>query len=177
MVLQLTSVVETFMSTQPQAGEPPIVVQILMGKVDRMLNEKLQHLLDVAHYDPHLDLTAATGALIETAADLNARLKVYKRYPYAFAKMIGRWFPTTYKHAVTDFLAALPGEFDAGFSLPLQELALAEGNELAQHALLLRRDVQTFLDNAATAFFSNSLASERAAAVVKRRDRVMRAAV
>ena len=80
LVLQLTSVVETFMRTKPKEGEPPIVAQIHMGRLGRILNEKLQTLLDVAHYDPHLDLAAATGALLETAADLNARLIFYTRY-------------------------------------------------------------------------------------------------
>ena len=158
------------MSTKPKEGEPPIVAQIHMGRLGRILNEKLQTLLDVAHYDPHLDLAAATGALLETAADLNARLIFYTRCPYTVVKMVGSWFPMTYKHAVTEFLAAEAGELDAGFSLPLQELALAEGSELAQQAFLLRRNVQQFLENSAHAFFSNSLPAERAAAEVKRRE-------
>ena len=110
-----------------------------MGRLDRILNEKLQDLLDVAHYDPHLDLAAATRALLETAADLNARLLFYKRYPYKFVRMIGKWFPITHKHAITEFLAAASGELDAGFSMPLQELALASQPQAAGCTPFLHR--------------------------------------
>ena len=101
LVLQLTSVVETFMSATNKEADPPTVMQIHQGKLHGLLNAKLQQLLDVLHYDPDLDLAAATGALLETTADLNARLYVYKLYPYTFVKMIGKWFPMMYRHAIT----------------------------------------------------------------------------
>ena len=113
------------MIAQPQAGEPPKIVQI-----HELLNAKLQRLLDVAHYDPDLDLAAATGALLGTAGDVNARLTFYMQYPYAFVKMIKKWFPMSYNHAITVFLKADAGDLDAGFSLVLQCLALQRKGKL-----------------------------------------------
>ena len=55
LVLQLTSVMETFMSTNPKDGEVPILVAIQEGKAHELLNNQLQHLLDVMHHDPDLN--------------------------------------------------------------------------------------------------------------------------
>ena len=126
------------MSNQPPTVKTPKIVEIQQGKLHELLNTKMQRLLDVAHYDPDLDLAAATGALLGTAGDVNARLDFYMQYPYAFVKMIRKWFPMTYKHAITVFLKADAGDLDAGFSLVLQCLALAEEGDMAQKGILVR---------------------------------------
>ena len=76
----------------------------------------------------------------------------------------------TYKHAITAFLKADASDLDAGFSLVLQCLALAEEGGIAQRAFLLGHNVKELLENAAPALVSNSLSAERAAAEVKRRE-------
>jgi hypothetical protein len=170
LVLQLTSGVEGFMSAKPKEGSPPTVVAIQQGRAHDILNLRLQHLLEVAGKDPDLKLGAATGALLATAGDLNARLNAFMKYPYKFVVMCRKWFPMSHKHAITEFLKTAPEGLDAGFSLQLQLKALAENGEIAQRAFLMRRDVQEMLEGAADAFFSNSLEAERAAAEVKRRE-------
>ena len=79
LVLQLTSAMEAFVSKNPKEGDVPIVVAIQRGAAHDLLNERLQHLLEVMHYDPDLNLAAATGALFATAGDLIARLDAYKQ--------------------------------------------------------------------------------------------------
>ena len=170
LVLQLTSAMESFMSTNPKEGDVPIVVAIQQGKAHDLLNNRLQHLLEVVHYDPDLNLAAATGALLATATNVIARLNEYKKYPYKFVTMSSKWFPVTYGHAITKFLAAPADDLDVGFSLQLQGLALAESGELEQRAFIMSDVVQQLLEGAADAFFLHSLAAERAAAEVKRRE-------
>ena len=170
LVLQLTSAMEAFMSTDPKEGDPPIVVAIQQGQAHDLLNHRLQDLLEVVHNDPDLNLAAATGALLATAANVIARLNEYKKYPYKFVIMCRKWFPVTYTRAVTHFLKAPAGELDVGFGLQLQGLALAQVGELQQRAFMLSDVVQELLEGAAVAFFSHSLAAERAAAEVKRRE-------
>ena len=106
LVLQLTSGVEAFMSAIPKDGEIPTLVAVQQGKAHEILNERLQRLLDVMHLDPDLNLSAATGALLGTAADLKARLDVYLLYPGKFVLMCRRWFPITYRYSIGKLLQA-----------------------------------------------------------------------
>ena len=170
LVLQLTSVMEAFMSKNPNETEVPILVAIQQGKADNLLNDKLQHLLGVLHYDPDLNIAGATAALLATAADVRARLDEYKKYPYRFVCMCRKWFPATHTPAVTSFLQTRAADLDVGFSLQLQKLALAQVGEMEQRGFLLSDVVQDFMEDAAIAFCSHSLAAERAAAEVKRRE-------
>ena len=61
-----------------------------------------------------------------------------------------------------------PKELDKGFSLPLQEMALSQNDEMRQRSFLLSGAVQEFLEEAAEALLMNSLHAERAGATVKR---------
>ena len=122
------------------------------------------------HLDPDLNLSAATGALLGTAADLKARLDEYLKYPGKAFQMCRRWWPQTYRHAISKFLQATTEELDVGFSLELQRLALAQEGEMQQRAFLSSDKVQKFLEASVVAFFSHSLAAERKAAEVKRRE-------
>ena len=106
LVLQLTSGVEAFMSANPKDGEIPTLVALQQQKGHDILNKRLQRLLDVVHLDPDLNLSAATGALLGTAADLKARLDEYLKYPGKFALMFRRWFPSTYWYAIGYFFAS-----------------------------------------------------------------------
>ena len=74
LVLQLTSCMETFMSTNPKEGDPPIVVAIHQNKA--------HDLLQVLRYDTDLNLAAATSALFAIAVNLIARLTQYLKYSY-----------------------------------------------------------------------------------------------
>ena len=170
LVLQLTAAVEKLMSASPASGGIPVIVAIHKGDVHAELKTTLQRLIEVMHIDPFLNHAAAVFALLGTAGDLVVRLDHYMRYPYKFVQMVAKWFPTSHHRAITAFLRADAAELDAGFSLVLQELALAEDGEMAQRAFLLQRDVQTLLENAGSAFLANSLSAERAAAEVKRRE-------
>ena len=134
LVLQLTSGVEAFMSAIPKDGEIPTLVALQQGKAHEILNKRLQRLLDVVHLDPDLNLSAATGALLGTAADLKARLDEYLKYPGKFVLMCRRWWPNTYKYYIGQFLRATTEELDVGFSLELQRLALAQEGEMQQRA-------------------------------------------
>ena len=55
LVLQLTSVVEAFMSRNPKEGEPPIVVELQQRKAHEELRGLLRHLLIVIRQDPDLN--------------------------------------------------------------------------------------------------------------------------
>ena len=94
---------QAFMSADPKEGDPPIVVAIHKGKAHALLGNRLQHLLEVMHCDPDLNLVAATGALLATATDALARLNEYLKYPHKFATMCRKWFPATHGHATTFF--------------------------------------------------------------------------
>jgi len=170
LVLQLTSSVETFMSAVPKEGEPPTIVAIQQGKAHDIVERRLQHLLGVLHCDPDLNLAAATGALLATAGDLIARLNEYLRHPYRFVAMCRKWFPGTFRYAITKFLQTPEKELDAGFSGELQRLALAKDGEMSQRAFMSSDQVQAFLEETASALFANSLDAERAAAEVKRHE-------
>ena len=170
LVLQLTAGVEAFMSAQPQAGDPPTVVALQQGKAHEVLESRLQHLLKVLHYDPDLNVAAATGALVGTAADLTARLNAYLLCPYKFVRLCRRWFPSTYCGSVTSFLQEPSCKLDVAFSAPLQSLALAQDGESSQRGLLLSDSVQEFLEEAALSLLANSLPAERKAAEVKRHE-------
>ena len=101
--------------------------------------------------------------------DLIARLDTYLAYPYKFALMCRKWFPKRqYQSAISEFLQASPKELDKGFSLPLQEMALSQNDEMRQRGFLLSDAVQEFLEEAAEALLLNSLHAERAGAKVKR---------
>ena len=91
------------MSTKPQEGDPPTVVAIQQGKAHELVNGVFRHLLDVLHNDLELNLVAATCALLAIATNLLARLNVYQKYPYNFVAMCRKWFPSTYRHAITMF--------------------------------------------------------------------------
>ena len=54
--------------------------------------------------DPDLDQLAAVTALLATAVDLVARLNVYLKNTYGFARMCKQWFPVSHQHYVTLFL-------------------------------------------------------------------------
>ena len=69
--------------------------------------------------------------------DLVARLDHYLQYPYKFARMSRKWFPFQYQDAITRFLQEPASNLDAGFSLQLQEDALAQGTELKQRFFVL----------------------------------------
>ena len=148
------------MSAIPKDGEIPTLVALHRGKAHEILTARLQRLLDVMHLDPDLNLSAATGALLGTAADLKARLDVYLLYPGKFVLMCRRWFPITYKYAIGQSLQARIEELDAGFSLQLQRLALALEGEIQQRAFLGSDNVQKFMEESVVAFFSHSLAAE-----------------
>ena len=96
------------MSAIPKDGEIPTLVALQQGKAHDILNKRLQRLLDVVHLDPDLNLSAATGALLGTAADLKARLDEYLKYPGKFVFMCRRWFPVTYKSAIGNFCVHRP---------------------------------------------------------------------
>ena len=170
LVLQLTSFVEAFMSRNPKEGEPPILVSIHQKKAHEELRRLLRHLLTVMHQDPDLNLEAATGALFATAIDLIARLDQYLKFPYKFVTMCRRWFPNSCRIAIGDFLAAPAADLDVGFTLELRNLALAQIGERRQYEFMLSEVVQEFLEGSAIAFCSHSLAAERLAAQVKRRE-------
>ena len=84
--------------------------------------------------------------------------------------MCARWFPATYQHAITLFLQQPDEMLDTGFSLELQNMALAQGDETQQRGFLLSDEVQKFMEEAAAALMVTSLPAERAAAEVKRHE-------
>ena len=151
---------QLMMRGQPAAaqGQPAII------------NEKLQYLLENLCNDPYLDQLAAVTALLATAVDLLARLDVYLNNIYGFARMCKRWFPMTHQHYITLFLAEADDNLDVGFSLPLQKIALARGDEHQQREFMLSDEVQSLLEDAANSLFSHSLSAERMAASVKKRE-------
>ena len=170
LILQLTGGVEGFVSAEPKEGAPPTVAAILQGQAHAIVNERLQRLLGAMHHDPDLDLAAATGALLATGVDLILRLNEYKKFPYKFCTMCRKWFPVSHRASITRFLQAPAEDLDVGFSLPFQRLALSQGGELLCRAWVLSDAVQEFLEEAAIALFAHSLAAERKAAQVKRRE-------
>ena len=79
LVLQLTSALEIFVSTNPKEGDPPIVVVIHQRKAHELLNELLQHLLEILHYDPDLNLAAATDTImVVPIPNVSATFVVFK---------------------------------------------------------------------------------------------------
>ena len=64
LVLRLTLVMETFMSTNPKEGDVPILVAIQQGKAHDLLSNQLQHLLDVMHRHPDLNLVCSHIRLV-----------------------------------------------------------------------------------------------------------------
>ena len=114
------------MSTNPKDGEVPILVAIQEGKAHALLNNQLQHLLDVMHHDPDLNLAAATGALFATAVDVIARLGEYSKYPHKFVTLCHKWFPRAHKRAITVFLQAPAADLDVGFSLQLHKFVFVQ---------------------------------------------------
>ena len=80
----------------------------------------------------------ATGALLGTTVDLVARLSHYMQCLLNFARMSRKWAPFQYQDAVTRFLQEPARNLDAGFSLQLQEAALAQGTELQQRFFCAR---------------------------------------
>ena len=142
-----------------------MVVALQQGKAHDILDLRLQRIFGSMHYDRDLHVGAATSALMGTAGDLTARLNQYMLYPYSIVKLCRKWFPATFRFAITKFLQAATEALDVGFSLPLQRRALAEDGELLQRAFLLSDAVQEFLESTAEALFANSLAAERQAAM------------
>ena len=169
LVLQLTSAVEAYISKEPNPdkGEPPKLVELLKLKAHVIVDEKLQHLLENLCTYPDLDQLAAVTALLATAVDLVARLNVYLKNTYGFARMCKQWFPMSHQHYITLFLKEADENLDVGFSLPLQKIALARGGEQEQRAFMLSDEVQDLLEDAANSLFSHSLSAERMAATVK----------
>ena len=86
------------MSTNPKEGDAPILVAIQQRKAHELLDLRLQRLLEVLHYDPDLNLLAATGALLATATDVVARPNEYQTYPYKFVTICRKWFLMGYRH-------------------------------------------------------------------------------
>ena len=84
--------------------------------------------------------------------------------------MCRKWFPLTFRHAITVFLQAADSVLDVGFSLPLQAPVLAQEGEMCQRAFMESDAVQDWLEEVAFAFFVTSLDAERQAAEVKRRE-------
>ena len=158
------------MSSRPKQGKPPTIVAIQQYEAHHIVDERLQHLLENMHLDTGLNLGAATGALFGTAGDLIMRINMYMQYPYSFVRMCRKWFPLTFRHAITVFLQAADSVLDVGFSLPLQALALAQDGEMRQRAFMESDAVQDWLEEVAFAFFVTSLDAEREAAEVKRRE-------
>ena len=78
----------------------------------------------------------------------------------------------TYRHAnaMFFFLQATYKELDPGVAGQLQSIALAHDGERLQRAFMLSDEVQEFPEKTAHAALANSLAAERKAAEVKRRD-------
>ena len=67
----------------PKEGEVPILVAIQEGKAHALLNNQLQHLLDVMHHDPDLNLAAAymlSGKKAEARAVVQDILKAVPHY-------------------------------------------------------------------------------------------------
>ena len=152
------------MSEKPKEGKPPPVVSIQQDVAHKILEKRLQHLLGLLHVDADLKLGAATGALLGTAADLTIRLKQYMDYPYKVVTMCRKWFPHTYRRAITSFLQSATGDLDVGFSLELQALALAQHDEPSQRAFMMDDNVQDLLEHAANVLLLHSLDAERKAA-------------
>ena len=167
LVLQITAVAEAFLSRIPAEGEPPIVVRILKDELHDLVNGQVWSVLGNLHRDPKLHAGPAVVAILATAMDLVARLNVFKGYPFRFAKMCRKWFPPTYQRAINEFLREPSDALDAGYSLPLQEMALAQPDEWQQTSFMMSDEVQAFLEDGAH-IFMNSLHAERAAAEVKR---------
>ena len=140
------------MSTTPKEGDPPIVVQILCLQVHTLVNDRVWRVLENLHRDPKLHVGPAVTAVLATTMDLLARLNVYMGYPFRFARICCKWFPATYQRAITQFLAERSDALDAGFSLQLQEMALAQPSEMQERAFLTSDGVQAFLEEGAGLF-------------------------
>ena len=137
LAFQLTGGVEGFMARKSR-GDVPAVVALVKGEVHQIVIQRLQRIIGALHLDPHLDLAAALGVLLACASDLLLRLDTYRRFPFKLCLMCRVWSQRQsrtevdpYKRACVEFIRADPAILDVGCSLPLQELAVGKGDEMA----------------------------------------------
>ena len=168
LVLQLTGVVEALTSSKPKEGEPPLAVALARGDGHRLVTDRMQYLFTHIQHDPVLEIGPAVTALLATAADLVLRLNTYLQWPFKIGFMCKKWFPATYLRAISSFVCSRSEQLDIGFSLQLQDLALAQGSEMQAISWLATGALQNFMSEVVDELVASSMEVERRHAHVKK---------
>ena len=93
---------------------------------------------------------------------------MFLKYPFLICFMCRWWFPQTHLQSIVRFLHEESRFLDVGVALQLQELAWAEGNEMAAIRWLASDSVQGFVEQLCEEGLCTSLAAERCMAEAKR---------
>ena len=142
-----------------------MVVSLVKGAAQHVVQNRLRHIFAAMHLDPELDHGAAACALLATAADLVVRFRVFFLYPFKLAKLSKLWFPNDWLPSMLEFLREEKENLDIGVGLQLQTLARLRGKEAI--TWLASPAIQGFIHQLCEEALSTSLPVERRLGEVK----------
>ena len=139
------------------------------ASIGRCACQDFGRLLGQLYLDPALDVAATLTLLVGTTADICVRFAQYLAWPFRAYRLSRQFNPQAFEAACMDFLVARPEELDEGFGLPLQRLALKQGDTpTSRLQWLLSESVQRALAQSFEASAASSLPVERTFAETKR---------
>ena len=97
------------------------------------------------HKGPDLEVGGAVAQLFAVSMEVIVRFQDYQRWPFKAFTLCAKFSPDGLSAARMHFLNLPDAELDVGFSLQLQRLALAQGDQVAALRNLMSAPVQEAL--------------------------------
>lgn len=143
LCLRLTNLVVSLTAQKrSQPDSEPLLVTLAKGDVQRLVCEELTLVVSWLHADPSLDLAQLVGDLLHTTLLIFVRFAEYSGFPAQIYKLCQSFNPDGYISFCEEFLSLDESHLDSGFSWPLQQEALAQGQFHSSLAFLLSQNVQ-----------------------------------
>lgn len=163
LCLQLTlhAVSMTSKTATRRECEPPLIVLLADGKVQKQTSLTLQQLIPKLTLDPSLNFMDVLLGLLTTEGHIIIRFSAYNAYPFKLWLMCKVYNPLGYLGQITSFLNSDDRMLDVGYSLRLKKEALAEGTIAEAADYLMSPQIQDELRRLCESISANSLQAER----------------
>ena len=158
--LRLTEHALNLTAKKPSKG-PPTLVRLGRGDVQHMVSADISAMVPLLRADPTISLRDTIVGILATGAHIIIRFKQYLEYPTKVWRMVQIYNPTGFAASIEEFVETPVQELDVGYSLPLQQAALAKGSIAAAISHMMIARVQLEMQNVLAKGSCTSLDVER----------------